>query len=288
MKQKVTLDDTSYAWKKIADNWENYFFAPSRPSSDETETYLAWLRQIADGKKGLKALVLGATPELRDALNQLHYQTHLIDINIEMILALNHLVEHQNPDEVLIKANWLDNPLQSNYFDVILGDAVFPNIPWDKRVVFYKQIKRLLKPGGIFLNRAFYAPAKKRYKTIDDIFAVFAKKKASNQTAIELVFEIQLLTHDPQDRLGSMEKVKSVVKKLRGNDGFTFKSRELNKTLDILWSYWLGGISNKVWIYPFEREEENEYKKYFLIQNKFSAKDHPYGTITPMYFLKLR
>ena len=239
MKTKATLDTTSYAWKKIADNWVTYFFAPSRPSHEEVKRYQEWLKTIANGSKGLKGLVLGATPELRDALNQLHFKTHAIDINIEMIQALNNLVEHKNPDEVLVKANWLDNPLQSGYFDVILGDAVFPNIPWEQQHILYGQIKRLLKPGGIFINRAFFAPEKKRYGTIDEILTAFEAKKSSYQTAIELVFEIQLLTHNPKDRLGSMAKVKSMVEKLRSKNGFTFKSVELNKTLDILWDYWL-------------------------------------------------
>ncbi len=286
MKTKTTLKNTSLAWKQIAENWEKYFFAPSRPSKQEVGMYKVWLTEVAKKKKGLKGLVLGATPELRDVLNQHQFKTHAIDINMEMILALNDLVIHKNPDEVLIRSNWLENPLQENYFDVVLGDAVFPNIPWEKREQFYTEITRVLKPNGYFINRAFYAPEKKRYNTIEALLAVFAKKKSSNRTAIELVFEMQLLTHDPKDRLGSMEKVRSVVEKLHTPKGFNYKSNELNKTLDIIWNYWLGSVSKKVWIYPYQREEELEYKSYFTTEHTFSANDHPYGELTPMYLLK--
>lgn len=285
---KATLDTTSYAWKQIADSWINYFTPPSRPSKLEVNKYKDWLETITKNKKGLKALVLGSTPELRNILNEIGFKSHIIDINIEMMLALNGLVDHKNPDEVLIKSNWLDNPLADNYFDVILGDAVLPNIPWEERETFYNQITRLLKPKGYFLNRAFFIPEKKQYNTVDEILEAFAKKKASNKTAIELVFEIQILTHSMNDRLGSMEKVRSVVEKLHTPKGFTYESEQLNKTLDIVWNYWLGSVSKKVWIYPQEREEEAEYKKYFKTIDKFSASDHPYGQITPMYLLELK
>ncbi len=286
---KATLDSTSYAWSKIANSWETYFTPPSRPSKEEVKKYKDWLRDIFKSKKVLNGLVLGATPELRDILNELNFKTYAIDINMEMILALEGLVKHKNPDEVLIKSNWLGNPLADKYFDVILGDAVLPNIPWESRERFYKEIIRMLKPHGYFINRAFFVPEQKQYKIIDELLAVFAEKKSSNKTALELVFEIQLLTHSTNDRLGSMEKVKEVVEKLHTPKGFVFGNKELNKTLDIVWNYWLGGnVSKKVWIYPSQKEEEEEYKKYFNIEKTFSASDHPYGKITPMYLLKLR
>lgn len=284
--KKATLDQTSYAWKQIANRWEKYFTPPSRPSVGEVKKYKDWLVYISKYKKGLNALVLGATPELRDLLNQLGFRSHVIDINIEMILALEGLVKHKNSEEVLIKANWLKNPLGDLYFDVILGDAVIPNLPWEQREVFYKEIKRLLKPKGYFLNRAFFAPARKRYLAIEDILKVFSKKKASYKTALELVFEIQLLIYDPKDHLASQEKVREVVEKLRDKNGFNFKSIELNKTLDIIWEYWVSTISKKVWVYPLKKEEESEYRNYFKIQEIFSTKDQPYGDLTPMYLLQ--
>src|SRR5438309_718048 len=106
---KATLDTTSYAWKKIADSWETYFTPPSRPSQQEGEKYKEWLKNIAKGKKGLTGLVLGATPELRNVLNELNFKSHAIDINMEMILALEGLVKHTNHNEILIRSNWLDN-----------------------------------------------------------------------------------------------------------------------------------------------------------------------------------
>lgn len=281
----MSLNETSYAWKQIAQSWVEYFDSPSRPSGQEVSQYNKWLKELSEGKKGLKGLVLGATPELRDALSENNYSVCIIDINLEMILAMSGLLKTKNPTEVIIRSNWLDNPLQEKYFDVILGDAVLPNLPWDKREQFYNEIKRLLKKDGYFINRAFFVPEKKTYQTIGDLLDAFANKKASNKTAIELVFELQILTYDSSDHLGSMEKVAEVVEKLRGKNGFNFGSEQLNKTLDIIWNYWLK-MGKKVWLYPFEREEETEYKRHFETEGKFSAIDHPYGKLTPMYLLK--
>ncbi|MCL5783976.1 MAG: class I SAM-dependent methyltransferase [Patescibacteria group bacterium] len=282
----VSLNETSYVWKQIAQSWGTYFDSPSRPSKMEVDQYKKWLKNISEGKTGLKGLVLGATPELRDALVESNFNSCIIDINWEMILAMTELLKTKNPNEVIIKANWLNNPLQNGYFDVVLGDAVLPNLPWEKRDEFYCEIKRLLKTGGYFMNRAFFVPEKKPFANIDELLKAFAQKPASNKTALELVFEIQILTHSETDHLGSMEKVVAVVEKLRGNNGFNFDSEELNKTLDIVWDYWLKTARQKIWIYPFEREEEAEYKKYFETEAKFCSTDHPYGKITPMYLLK--
>ena len=67
--------------------WKNYFTVPSRISSDEVEKYREWLKEINKDKKPLKALVLGATPELRDALTEFGYLLYSIDINLDMFLA---------------------------------------------------------------------------------------------------------------------------------------------------------------------------------------------------------
>lgn len=284
----IGLEKTSLIWKQIAQSWVEYFTSPSRPSNDEVKQYIKWLRKIAKNNVDLKGLVLGATPELRDALVQTKFKSYLVDINLEMILAMSDLLKHPNLEEVIVKANWLDNPLRDHCFDVILGDAVIPNLPWEKRTEFYKEVSRLLKPEGYFINRAFFIPEKKPFKKIEDLLNSFSERETTKAAALQLVFEIQIFTYNPKDRLGSMEKVYKVVEKLRGKDGFRFDSEKLNKTLDIVWNYWLKTARSKVWIYPYQKEEQAEYKNYFKIIDIYTTKDHPYGKITPMYLLKIK
>lgn len=283
------LKATSLAWQQIANVWKNYFTVPSRVSSDEAKKYKGWLKEISKNKKPLKALVLGATPELRDVLFELGYQVYCIDINLDMFLAMDELMDKKNPGEVLIKANWLKNPLAGAFFDVILGDAVLPNIPWDQRKNFLIEIKRLLKPKGIFLTRAFYVPDKKRFSSVEEIFEYFSKKDLSLiRAAIAMVLELQILTYDPKDHLGSMNKVKNIMEDFHKRKGGKLPNQKIQKLHDMVWDVWCQKFIGKDWVYAFRKEEEADYKKHFQIKETYEANDHEYSKITPMYFLQKR
>lgn len=283
-----SLETTSVVWKQIADMWNVYFTSPSRISHGEAEKYREWLKQLNNGSEPLKALVLGATPELRDALNEYGYETTSIDINLEMILAMNSLLKIKNPNEILVRANWFENPLQSGYFDIIVGDAILPNIPWNKREALLREIKRLLKPNGLFITRAFCVPRKKPFKTADELLKKFSIKEPTYKSALEFVLDVQILFYDSKDRLGTFSKPKEVIEKYRTEKGFAFESENLNKILDIVWRFWSKKFIDKVFVYAYRDEEEKEYLKFFEIVKTFEAKDNEYSKITPMYILKLK
>lgn len=195
-------------------------------------------------------------------------------------------MKNKNPNEVLIKANWLSNPLQENFFDVVVGDAVLPNIPWVERKHFLTEIKRLLKPKGIFLTRAFYVPDKKQFSSVEEIFEYFAKKDLSLiRAAIAVVLELQILTYDPKNHLGSMNKVKNIMEDFHKRKGTKLASKKLWKLHDMVWDIWCRKFSGKDWVYAFRKEEERDYKNYFKIEEIYKANDHEYSKITPMYFL---
>ena len=273
-------------WKEIANDWNTYFTPPSRISPQEIQKYREWLKKINENREPLKGLVLGVTPELRDALTEFGYCTYSIDINLEMILAMNDLLKNKNPNETLIKANWLDNPLANGYFDVIVGDAVLPNIPWDKRLHFLSEVKRLLKPDGCFITRAFYVPDKKSFANVEEILEHFSKKEPTMQSALEMVLELHILTYDPKDHLGSFAKAKKALEEYHERKGSKFENRNLQKIHDVVWDFWCKKFVNKVFLYAHRGEEEAEYKKYFKIVETSEANDHSYSKITPMYILK--
>jgi SAM-dependent methyltransferase len=284
---KEDLKKTSLPWQQVAYMWKNYFTVPSRISGQEAAKYREWLGEINKDKKLLKGLVLGATPELRDALSGLGYQTYAIDINLDMFLAMDELIENKNPDEVLLKSNWLESPLAENYFDVVLGDAVLPNIPWGDRPRLLAEIQRLLKPNGVFLTRAFCVPDKKTFSSVEEILEHFSKKDQSvMQSALEMVLEFQILSYDPQDHLGSFAKAKNVLEEYHKRKGDKFENKKLQEIHDIVWDFWCTKFVNKVFVYTHRDEEEGSYEKYFKIIKKFEATDHDYSKITPMYFLE--
>lgn len=281
---KEDMKTTSAPWKQIANMWNTYFTPPSRVSKDEAEKYKEWLKEIK--REGMKALVLGVTPEIREALAELGYETTCIDINKEMILAMDSVLRVKNPNEVVINEDWLENSLQSNTFDVVIGDCVLSNVRWEERDKLLLEVKRLLSPKGIFMTRFFSVPREKPFKTIDELLGHFSKKEPNYRSALELVFELQIFCYNPEDHKGTFSEPKKVLEKLRIENKFNFESESLNKILDIVWDFWCRKYVNKIYYYPYRDEEEERLKKFFKILKIYEAKDHDYSKITPMYLLK--
>lgn len=283
---KENIKSTSLPWKQIAYDWKTYFTVPSRISFQEVEKYREWLKAINEKRKPFKALVLGATPELRDALSDFGYLVYSMDINFDMFLAMDELLNNKNQNETIVKSNWLNNPLASDYFDVIVGDAVLPNVPWKERLPLLAEVKRLLKPNGIFLARSFLVPDKKPFANIEEIMKYFSKNKPNVQSALEMVLELQILTYTAKDHLGSFTKAKTVLEEYHRKNRSKSKNKNLQKINNIVYNFWCKKFVNKVFVYANRNQEESDYKKYFKIVYVFEAKDHNYSKITPMYFLK--
>ncbi|MCX6761503.1 MAG: methyltransferase domain-containing protein [Candidatus Moranbacteria bacterium] len=119
----------------------------------EVALYEECLQKIIH-KRGdkIKALLLGATPELRDLLAKYKIKTTLADINPNMIKAMGELLEYSDGKEDVVIANWLKIPSKSNEFDVVLCDHGIHHIFFEEWGNFFKEIKRLSKNGGYVLN----------------------------------------------------------------------------------------------------------------------------------------
>lgn len=280
------IKTTSLAWQQIAYDWKTYFTVPSRVSPGEVAQYREWLKQINKHGRALRGLVLGATPELRDAFFELGYMVCSIDINLDMFLAMDELLQHKNTHEVIVRANWLENPLADNYFDVVVGDAVLPNVPWEERSRLLSEVKRVLKADGIFLTRAFCVPDEKSFSNVEAILEYFSNKAPVAQSATEMILELLILTYDPEDHLGSLAKAKAALEEYHKEHVFRFSTENLQKIHDIVWDFWCGKFVDKVFVFAYRGDEESDYKKHFEITDVFEAKDHDYSQITPMYFLR--
>jgi len=281
---KEDVKTTSAPWKQIADMWNTYFTPPSRVSQDEAGKYKEWLKEI--GREEMKALVLGVTPEIREALAGLGYKTTCIDINKEMILAMDSILKVKDPKEVVINEDWLKNSLEDNTFDVVIGDCVLSNVKWEERDKLLLEVKRVLKLNGIFITRFFSVPREKSFKTINELLEHFSKKEPNYRSALELVFELQIFCYNSEDHKGTFSEPKKVLERLRVGNRFNFKSEGLNKILDMVWNFWCEKYLNKIYYYPYRDEEEKRLEKFFEILKTYEAKDHDYSKITPMYFLK--
>jgi len=277
------LNKTAAPWKIIADMWNTWFTPPSRVSKDEASKY----KELLEKYKAKTALVLGVTPEIREALAELNYKTTCIDINPEMIKAMDSVLTVKNPNEQVINENWLDNTLKDKSFDIVLGDAVFPNVPWAQRTNLLNQVIRVLKPGGLFITRAFCMPKQKRFKDINELMEHFSEKEPNYQAALEFVLELQILAYNSEDHEGTFSKPKQMLEKIRSTDGFTVENENIKKILDMVWEFWCVKFVDKVYLYDYRENEEEFYKQSFDIIETYEAEDTDYGSITPMYVLKL-
>lgn len=280
------LEKTAAPWKAIADMWNTYFTKPSRVSKDESNKYKEWLLKYAD--PSTKVLLLGVTPEIRKSLAELKCNVICIDINREMISAMDSVLRVKNPYEKILNENWLDNSLLNNSFDIVIGDAVLPNVAWEDREKLLFEVKRVLKPNGLFITRAFCVSREKPFKNINELLKKFSKKEPNYQSALELVLELQILAYDSKDHLGTFSKPKEMLENIRGKDGFEFESENLNKILEMVWNFWCVKFVKKAYTYAYRDEEEKEYEKYFEIVETYEATDNYYSDITPMYVLRLK
>lgn len=157
---------------------------------------------------------------------ELEIETTCIDINKEMILAMNSLLKIKNPNESIVIENWLQNSLEDNSFDVVIGDCVLENVKWEERGKLLSEVKRVLKTNGIFMMRFFSVPRVKPFKTLEELLRDYEKREASYRTALEFIFDMQIFCYNSEDHKGTFTKPKKELEKIRGKNGFHFPEQK--------------------------------------------------------------
>lgn len=143
--------DSALAWGKLSHIWGR--LKPLlRPSGGELRIYEKHVRNLAL-RRNPQALLLGATPELRDILAKYNLKVTMIDINPEVVKAMTTLRKRRGGREKIIIGDWLDIPhlIKKEKYDLILGDHPLGLIRirnWDK---FLKGLTSVLKPDGYVL-----------------------------------------------------------------------------------------------------------------------------------------
>lgn len=271
------------SWKKFAKKWQK-ITSPGRPTVAEIKIYENFARPFLK-KKGVKILILGATPEIRDMLARYkNTQVTLVDINLDMILAMTSLMKHKSAaeKEIWIRSNWLNAPLPKNYFDLVLGDMVLSNVPFKLQDKFLNNIKSWLRPGGCFINRCESFTSRWKSFSIEEICQIF-KNKPINPKTINLFWEtgVWLMGDFSQDR-GIYPKVfyQRIKKYLKTHP--EPKIAKILKKGGIL--YPLDGI----WYTHEEKSLRKLFSKYFIIKDsKFDPKiNFIYPEVAPIYLLK--
>jgi len=169
-------------WFEFAKTWKKTY-PPARPSQKNILDYEKFLKEaVKSKKKEIKILLLGSTPELRDLFAKYkNIEVTLVDVNMDMILAMTELMEKKARNEIWIKSSWLTVPVSHNYYDAVFGDYVTGNLPRKKLASLFEKIETILKPGGYFITRFFSYLAPGKVFDFDRFILKMSKKKITDR-----------------------------------------------------------------------------------------------------------
>ena len=142
---------------------------PATPSTsgEILGLYKKYFEKAVGKKKGVKVIVLGATPELRDMALGYGCELVTVDLSLEQILKMTELMKHRNqPNEIIVRCNWLclADILKNQNFDLIIGDGCFVNLSLRGQKELAKVCQRLLKKDGCLLIRDAVVDLKRQKK----------------------------------------------------------------------------------------------------------------------------
>lgn len=280
-------DSFGKPWAVMAQKIKKYYRSPGRPTPEEIAIYRSFCKKIIGNKKGAKALVLGATPQLRDMLSGLKCRTTLVDINPEMVHAMTTLLKRKPyKKEIKRRGNWLDTKLPEKSFDIIVGDAVIGNVGWEQQDKMLEEMRRILKGDGAFITRVEAFPEKWKNSPFEKVFGKFKRKKKSMRSAMELFIELMYNVHDVKKRKNSTAlvfgKIREYYNPKKGN--FLYPDKKISWMLNQTHQLWKP--YNKEWSIGTKKEIEEKIRKYFKIKgDKFSPLTNT-GKCWPIFLLQ--
>ncbi|MFA6475698.1 MAG: class I SAM-dependent methyltransferase [Patescibacteria group bacterium] len=137
-------------------------------SEDTLEQFHNLYNSSTEGAEQIHALVLGATPELRDIVLSYGHKLTTVERDEKALkdkTAQMHYAHH--PNEEIIISDWLSVHFDPATFDVILGDGVLTALPQTDQQLLLDHLHHWLKPtgsliireGAVLHQRPRYAPS---------------------------------------------------------------------------------------------------------------------------------
>lgn len=273
-------------WKKVADNWAKYYTPPGRPSPEDCKRYADYIRRATNGKPA-RALVLGATPEIRNALHKFPIEVTVLDINLEMILAMNRSVKDGDQD-IVVRNDWTGDLLADNYYDIVLGDLTWGNVPRELWGKYNKNLSRMLKKDGFLIHRVTMIPDGWKIQPIGETLKYFGKLPYTSQRHMELFFHLLTDSFNPTAKTISWDDVKNDLLPFWRN-GKMVKGKNIPGVallLKRLFAFW--GDVSKFWQTDYPQILRNEIEPYFSIVEESISKDYLYGETSPFWFCQVK
>lgn len=197
---KVSKKINIKLWQgNAAKEYTSDLMKPHRPSEGELAIYDRLLEKIKKKTSGREALILGSTPTLRDLLSKHSFHTTIVDVNKNMIDAMEILLKQKEKNPVKIESNWLDIDFPPDSFDVILGDHSFSNIvPFKKWPHLAQALQTITKKDGFLIQNIVVQPGEPEL-LFDDLISFYRQNNAIFQNPCEKWYYIyQVVMSDPK------------------------------------------------------------------------------------------
>lgn len=141
---------------EMAARW-GAFPPPIRPYGEEVALMKQLVEQRMQEVDGVRLLVLGSTPELRDLAADLGLVPTVVDYSRQHYDALTKLMVRQGTPENFIQSNWLEFHATEKY-DIVLSEAAFNVVDRQDSDALYQQCFNWLKPDGLLLAKTWVRP----------------------------------------------------------------------------------------------------------------------------------
>lgn len=156
---------------------------PFVPSKNEIEFYTKYIKEVAKlASLPNKAIILGATPELRDGAIKFGLESVAVDVSREMMEKFSKLMKHKKSklDRRVLK-NWLLMKFPKGSFGIIVGDASLNNLVTRKdNEKLVKVCSEILAKGGyLVLRQILYVNKPSKKRDIHEIVSNYRKGKMS-------------------------------------------------------------------------------------------------------------
>ena len=162
-------------WNKHAQQWR-YVKAPLRPCAEDIALIERALAENFPTETTLDALMLGVTPEL--AANSWMPALNLVAVDNTLAMIQSVWPENDAHRTVLC-GNWLQLPLHDACMNLAMIDGGLPAISFpDAHQKLAMELRRVLKPGGLFVARIFARPD--NTESVDDVLTAAHDRQIGN------------------------------------------------------------------------------------------------------------
>jgi SAM-dependent methyltransferase len=139
--------------------WWHRLGTPLRPAAEDIEILGRLIAQGcgARGCRQPEAVLLGVTPEI--ASMQWPIGTRLLAIDRSQGMIDNVWPKQPFARATVISGEWTKMPMVAGSYDVATGDGCFSQLSYPEGYdALVQELRRILKPGGLFAMRAFVRP----------------------------------------------------------------------------------------------------------------------------------